>query len=189
MAFRTFMATSARTTTYLRRLMGATVLDRGTYEEIESDPKATFQAGVTVLLSSVAAGVGAVGFGGHPAANVAFAGTVALLAWGAWALVIFEVGVRVMPQPETRSNVGELMRTIGFASAPGVLRVFGILPGVTVPVFALTAVWLLAAMVVAVRQALDYQSTARAVAVCVLGWVLAAVIAIVLGLAFGPTLS
>jgi nucleotide-binding universal stress UspA family protein len=62
-------------------------------------------------------------------------------------------------------------------------------PGVTIPVFAVTAVWMLAAMVVAVRQALDYQSTARAIAVCGVGWALAIVIAIVLGLVFGPTLS
>jgi hypothetical protein len=63
------------------------------------------------------------------------------------------------------------------------------MPGVTVPVFAATAVWMLAAMVVAVRQALDYTSTMRAAAVCVLGWSLAIGIAIILGLLFGPTLS
>jgi hypothetical protein len=57
------------------------------------------------------------------------------------------------------------------------------------PVFAITALWMLAAMIVAVRQALDYQSTARAIAVCGLGWVLAMAMAIVLGLAFGPALS
>jgi hypothetical protein len=62
-------------------------------------------------------------------------------------------------------------------------------PGVTIPVFVLTAVWMLAAMAVGVRQALDYGSTARAVAVCGLGWVLTMAIAIALGLAFGPTLS
>jgi hypothetical protein len=82
-----------------------------------------------------------------------------------------------------------LLRTIGFATAPGCLRVLGVLPGVTIPVFAVTAVWMLAAMVVAVRQALDYQSTARAMVACGLGWVLATAIAIVLGLALGPVLS
>ena len=71
-----------------------------------------------------------------------------------------------MPEPQTRADVGELLRTIGFASAPGMLRVFGIVPGATIPAFAITAVWMLAAMIVAVRQALDYQSTSRAVAVC-----------------------
>jgi hypothetical protein len=94
-----------------------------------------------------------------------------------------------MPQPQTRSNVGELMRTIGFATAPGMLRALGFLPGVTIPVFVLTSLWMLGAMIVAVRQALDYQSTARAITVCVLGWVVATAIAITLGLAFGPTLS
>jgi hypothetical protein len=97
--------------------------------------------------------------------------------------------VRLLPQPQTRSNVGELLRTIGFATAPGCLRVLGVLPGVTIPVFAVTAVWMLAAMVVAVRQALDYDSTARALAVCGVGWLLTIVIVIVLGLAFGPSLS
>ena len=143
--------------TFLQRLVGAAALDAAIYEEVEADERATIQAGATVLLSSAAAGIGAIGFGGQALANVAFASTVALLAWGAWALVTFEIGVRVMPRPQTRSNVGELMRTIGFATAPGCLRVFGALPGVTIPVFAVTAIWMLAAMVVAVRQALDYR--------------------------------
>jgi hypothetical protein len=175
--------------TYLQRLVGAAALDSAIYEEVEADARATGQAAATVLLSSVAAGVGVTGFGGTLAANVAFFSTLALLAWASWALLVYEVGVRVMPQPQTRSNVGELLRTVGFATTPGFLRVFGLLPGVTVPVFALTTVWMLAAMIVAVRQALDYQNTGRAVAVCVLGWVLATTIAVVLGLAFGPTLS
>jgi len=86
-------------------------------------------------------------------------------------------------------DVGELLRTTGFASTPGLLRVLGIVPGVTAPVFAVTAIWMLLAMVVAVRQALDYRSTARAVGVCVLGWVLAIAIAVTLGMLFGPAVS
>ena len=177
------------TTGYLRRLLGAVVLDPGTYEEIEADESATMQAFVTVLLSSVAAGLGSRGLGGSTVANIVFVSTVALLSWAAWALVTFEIGVRLMPQPQTRSNVGELLRTIGFATAPGCLRVLGVLPGSTVPVFALSAIWMLAAMVVAVRQALDYESTARAVAVCALGWVLAIAMAVVIGVVFGPSVS
>jgi hypothetical protein len=114
---------------------------------------------------------------------------VALIAWAAWALITFEIGVRLMPEPQTQSDVGELLRTIGFATAPGCLRVLGVLPGVTLPVFVLSAAWMLAAMIVAVRQALDYTSTTRAVAVCGLGWALAITIAIGLGLAFGPSVS
>ena len=107
----------------------------------------------------------------------------------AWAVVTFEIGYRLMPQPQTRADVGELLRTTAFATTPGMFRVFGIMPGATLPVFAATAVWMLVAMVVAVRQALDYTSTARAVAVCALGWVLALTISLVLGLVFGPTVS
>ena len=94
-----------------------------------------------------------------------------------------------MPEPQTRGDVGELLRTIGFASTPGLIRGLAVITPIAIPVFALSAVWMLAAMIVAVRQALDYQHTSRAIAVCVLGWTLAVAIAVVLGLFFGPTLS
>jgi len=100
-----------------------------------------------------------------------------------------QIGGRVLPEPQTSVDVGELLRTTGFAAAPGILRVFGILPGVTIPVFVITAVWMLAAMVVAVRQALDYRSTGRAIAVCVLGWALAIAFAVALGIFLGPGVS
>ncbi len=175
--------------TYLQRLIGAAALDVAIYEEVEADESATIQACATVIISSLAAGIGSRGFDGNTAGNIALTSIVALLAWAAWALVTYGIGVRILPQPQTRSNVGELLRTTGFATAPGCLRLLGVLPGVTIPVFAVTAIWMLAAMVVAVRQALDYESTARAVAVCVIGWVLAVGIAVVFGLALGPSLS
>ena len=127
--------------------------------------------------------------GGSTPSNIAFVSIVALLAWAAWALLTLQIGGRLLPQPQTRVDVGELLRTTGFAAAPGLLRVFGILPGVTIPAFALTAVWMLAAMIVGVRQALDYTSTARAIAVCALGWALAIAFAVILGLVFGPTVN
>src|SRR5262249_1019443 len=153
--------------------IGAVSLDAPIYEEVEADPGATVQAFVVVVLSSLAAGIGARGFGGTGAVHVAFFSMVALMAWGAWALVTLQIGGRLLAEPQTVVDAGELLRTLGFATAPGLLRIFGILPGVTIPVFAITAVWMLAAMVVAVRQALDYTSTARAVLVCALGWTLA----------------
>jgi hypothetical protein len=174
---------------FLHRLMGAAMLDVSTYEEVEADRRATSQALAVVILSGLAAGAGAWrAESGGPAAVFAVA-TIAMIAWAAWALLIFEIGGRLIPEPQTRVDVTELLRTIGFASTPGILRVFGVLPGVAVPVFVLTAVWMLLTTVVAVRQALDYTSTIRAVVVCVLGWTLALVMAIVLGLMFGPKLG
>src|SRR5436309_291191 len=183
------MASTTSTNTFLQRLIGAVSLDAAIYEEVEADRGATGQAVAVVLLSSLAAGIGARGLGGDSPSNIAFISMVALLAWAAWALLTFQIGGRLMPEPQTRVDVGELLRTIGFASAPGILRVFGVLPGVTIPAFAITSVWMLAAMVVAVRQALDYTSTARAIAVCVVGWALAITFAIAIGLVFGPTVQ
>jgi hypothetical protein len=181
--------TAVGNNTFLQRLIGAAALDAAIYEEVEADESATSQAFAVVLLSSVAAGIGAGAAGAPSVSRVVFFSIVSLLAWATWAVVTFEIGTRILPGEQTRADVGQLLRTIGFASTPGLLRVLGIMPAVTVPVFAVTAVWMLAAMVVAVRQALDYRSTARAVAVCALGWVLAIAIAVVLGVVFGPSAS
>jgi len=175
--------------TFVRRLLGAAALDASVYEEVEADQAATTQALAVVLLSSAAAGIGAQELGETSPASVALFSTIALIAWMGWAFVTYEIGVRLLPEPETRSDPGELLRTIGFATAPGLLRIFALLPGARVPVFALTAVWMLVAMILAVRQALDYKSTGRAIGVCALGWVLSIVFAFVLGLLFGPSLA
>jgi hypothetical protein len=165
------------------------MLDVRTYEDVEADRSATGHALGVIVMASVAAGIGASGWSTDAqrvAALSAFAALVALLAWASWALLTYEIGARVLPEAQTRADVGELLRTLGFSAAPGVFLVFGILPGLTAPVFAVTAVWMLATMVVALRQALDYASTTRALIVCGLGWLLALVMVIVLGLTFGP---
>ena len=140
-------------------------------------------------MSSLAAGIGARGLGSGSLPQVVFIGSVSLMAWAAWALLTYEIGVHLLPEPQTRADVGELLRTIGFASTPGLLRVFGVFPEAAIPAFAISSIWMLLAMIIAVRQALDYRSTARAVAVCVVGWSLALVFAIGLGFFFGPVLS
>jgi hypothetical protein len=183
------MATTTTTTPFVMRLIGALALDPVTYEEVEADRSATGQAMLVVVLSSVGAGIGARGLGSGSLQSMVFISAVSLLAWAAWALLTYQIGVRLMPDTDTRPDVGELLRTLGFSAAPGMLRIFGIVPGAAIPAFAITAIWMLAAMVVAVRQALDYTSTARAVAVCGLGWALAIAIAVGLGLVFGPTVS
>ncbi len=183
------MPSTTVTNSFTQRVIGALALDAAIYEEVEADRGAITQAVTVVLLSSLAAGVGSRGLGGTTVQGIVFIAVIALIAWAAWALVIFEIGSRLMPEPQTRVDVGQLLRTIGFAAAPGMLRVLGVMSAATIPVFAITAVWMLAAMIVAVRQALDFTSTVRAVAVCLLGWTLAIAIAVALGLLFGPTVT
>jgi hypothetical protein len=183
------MATTTVANSLTQRVIGALALDPTIYEEVEADPSATSQALWIVVLSSVAAGIGSRGLGGTSVSGIAFITMLSLLAWASWALLVFEIGARLMPELGTRSSVAELLRTIGFSSAPGLLRVLGVMSSATIPVFAVTSVWMLAAMIVGVRQALDYRSTGRAIAVCVLGWVLAMTIAVGIGLFFGPALQ
>ena len=183
------MATTTVRNSFLQRLIGAAALDTAIYEEVEADPSATAQAFLIVVAASLAAGLGARGLLDVTLAGMLFYSAIALIAWAAWALLVFEIGARLMPAPQTRVDVGQLLRTIGFASTPGLLRALGIMPAVAAPVFVVTSVWMLLAMIVAVRQALDYRSTAAAVAVCLLGWALAIVVAVVLGVLFGPTVS
>jgi hypothetical protein len=183
------MPTQTIPTPFVMRLIGALAIDPVLYEEVEADRSATWQAMLVVILSSLSAGVGAFGWGNGSLRGVLFISGLALLSWVTWAVITFEIGTRLMPERQTRADVGQLLRTIGFSAAPGMLRIFGIVPGATLPAFIITAVWMLVAMVVAVRQALDYESTARAVAVCGLGWALSIGLAVAAQLFFGPTVS
>jgi hypothetical protein len=176
-------------TTFPRRVMGATILDARTYEEVEADRLASAQAAAVVLLAGIAGGIGVLGTG-MPTFTSLIAGVIgSLLGWVSWAALTFFIGTRLLPEPQTKSDIGELLRTIAFASAPGLLRVIGVVPVVGPSIYALASIWMLVAMIVAVRQALDYRSTARAVAVCIVGWALSLVIAAILGVVFAPTVS
>jgi hypothetical protein len=171
---------------FVRRMVGAAALRAGIYEEVEADRRATGQALVVVLLSGAAAAVGSGGLAAGALADLVTHGAVSLAAWVVWAVLTYQIGARLFPESRTRADVGELLRTLGFAAAPGLLLVFGAIPGLTVPVFGLATAWMLLAMIVAVRQALDYSSTGRAVAVCVLGYVLTFGFLVLFGFFFGP---
>lgn len=170
--------------TFTERMIRAARLDAAVYEEIEADSAAIGPAMAVVILSSIAAGIGSVQVA---QTNIIVTVLAALLGWYVWAFLTYFIGTRLLPEPQTEADVGQLLRTIGFATAPGILRVLGIIPGLTNIVFLVTNLWILAAMVVAVRQALDYESTGRAVGVCLIGWLIQMVIlSILISLAGGP---
>jgi hypothetical protein len=154
----------------LSRMVRASKLDVSLYEEVEADRGAMGQAVLVVVISSVAAGIGtltATGLGGLLLGTVS-----ALLGWVVWAYLTYLIGTRMLPEPQTSADPGEMMRTIGFSSAPGVVRILAVVPVLTDIVILVASVWMLVAMVVAVRTALDYTSTARAVGVCIIGWLI-----------------
>ncbi len=156
----------ARRLSFIHRVLGASRFDIQTYEEVEADHTALGQALGVVVISSLAAGIG---IGGTAAGAVAVT-VVSLVGWAFWAWVTYVIGVRIFPTTQTDADWGQLLRTTGFSASPGVLRILGVLPGFTGIVFLICTVWMLAAFIVAVRQALDYTSVWRAVGVCCFGW-------------------
>lgn len=155
------------------RMMRAARLDAGLYEEVEADDSATGQAIGVVVISAIAAGIGG-GEGGI--GGVLFVSVAALLGWYIWAYLTYWIGTRILPGPSTEATPGQLLRTLGFASSPGIVRILGVIPGVAGILFLVAAIWMLAAMIIAVRSALDYESTWRALGVCAIGWVIQALV-------------
>lgn len=150
----------------VRRMLGAARLDTDTFDEVRADKTATVQAAIVVAIVAVAQAIGAAGEGspGMIGGMVpAFAG------WILWSGVAYLLGTRVF---QGRATGRELLRVLGFAQAPSLLGILGIVPGMAGPLGVVLGVWLLIAGVVALRQALSI-STARAIITAVAGWIIA----------------
>ena len=151
------------------RMIRASRLDVHIFEEVEADTSATRQALSVVLLVALATGIASmttIGLLGLLAGVV-----VAVAGWAIWAWIIYFIGTKILPEHETHADWGQLARSLGFAQSPGVLRVFGVVPGVGGIIFLVVSVWMLVSMVIAVRQALDYTSTLRAIGVVLIGFI------------------
>tara|TARA_Y100001970_G_scaffold255950_1_gene333176 strand:+ start:293 stop:814 length:522 start_codon:yes stop_codon:yes gene_type:complete len=168
---------------FVNRIIRACKLDISLYEEVEADKSATLQAALVVVLSSLAAGVGALSLG---ASNFLMAPILSLISWYVWAYLIYLIGVKLFPEANTKADHGQLLRTIGFSSAPGLIRIFGFTPDLMTITFIGGGIWMLVAMIIAVRQALDYESTWRAIGVVVIGFLVQAIVLIILLRIFGP---
>ena len=161
-------------TPFVSRMIRASMLDVHLYEEVEADRSALGPAMAVVVLSSIAGGVvlfEALGVQGMVIGTIG-----ALIGWFIWAFMTYVIGTKLLPEPQTHADLGQLLRTIGFSSAPGLIRVLAVIPALADLVHFIAGIWMLVAMVIAVRQALDYHSTLRAVGVCAIGWVVQIVV-------------
>lgn len=158
--------------TMVDRMMGAAFLDIDTFEEVEHDQTATMQAGAVVAIVAVAAAIGQSPLGIAGAVKGALA---ALVGWLVWAGITYLVGDKLLGGTATW---GELLRTLGFAQAPGVLLILGIIPILGTPITFVAALWMLATAFVAIRQALDF-GNGKTLATVVVGWLCYAVLALI----------
>ena len=153
----------------INRMVGAARLDVHVFEEVEDDASATRQALIVVALVALATGIASLERIG-PSGLITGVG-IAILGWSVWAWIIYFIGSKLIPSQETHADWGQLARALGFAQSPGALRVFGFVPVIGDTIFIAASLWQLVAMVIAVRQALDYNTTWRAVGVVLLGFI------------------
>lgn len=161
-----------------QRMMGAAMLNVATYEEVEADRTATSQAAIVVAIVAVATAIGAIGEG----TGGIIAGLIgALVGWLVWSAITYFVGTKLFGGT---ADLGEMLRTIGFAQTPGVLNVLGIIPILGGLVRFVVFLWVLVAVVVAIRQALDF-STGKAVGTAIVGAIAYWLIMMLVMLVFG----
>jgi len=163
-------------------MLGAAMLDVGTYEEVEHDLEATGQAAAVVAMVAIAA---AIGGASHGSGGIIGRPLAALVGWGIWSGVTYLIGSRLMGGTATW---GEMLRTIGFAHSPGLLYVLAGIPLLGPLVGAVAGIWMLFAGIIGIRQGLDV-STSKAILTAFLGWLAAIVVGIAIGIAFGVPAS
>ena len=173
----------------INRMVRAARLDSNLYEEVEADTAANKQALLAVIVVSLLSGIGS-GIGGLVTRGGLWfiwgllMGLVSsIVGWLAWSFVTYFIGTRLFKTAQTSATWGELLRTIGFSNSPGVLRFFSFVPYLGGVIAFGASVWSLIAGVIAVRQALDF-STGRAIATCIVGWIIYMVIVFLITILF-----
>ncbi len=157
------MLEATRQSSIVDRMIRAARLESQVYEEVEHDQSATGQAMLVVVIGAVAAGIGALSGG---ISGLIVGVVFALVGWAAYAFTTYLVGAYIFKGPETECTWGELLRTLGFASSPRILLVLGIIPVIGLLIWPVVFVWWVIATVIAIRQALDFD-TWRAIATAV----------------------
>jgi hypothetical protein len=171
--------------TFGERVVGAMKLDANTFEDVERDTTAIGQSVGVIALAAVAAGIGSIYAGGL--SGIVRMTIMSVIGFLIWSLIVWAVGTKLMPEPATKADFAETFRVLGFSAAPGlasVLMIVGIVPLIgwlfALMISLVIWLWQIAAMVVAVRQVLDYSTTGKAVAVVLIGFVINLVIMFVI---------
>ena len=146
----------------VNRMMRAARLDVNLYEEVEADRNATSQAATVVGIAAVSSALGGAiaaaifGAGGGVIGAVLGGIITAFLGWVMWSYIAYFIGTSVFGGTATP---GELLRTVGFAQAPGALGILVAIPFLGALIALALWVWSVVAGVIALRQALDIDTT------------------------------
>lgn len=159
----------------LERMIRAMKLDAEFYEMVEADSRYMREALIIVTIAAICGAIGTM---------IAYRGTAmelitglfaTLFSWVAWAGITLFIGTTITKGPETKSDMGEMLRVLGYAHTPQILFILLFIPLVGTLIAAVASVWSLIAGIVAIRQALDF-TTMRAIITVVIGWVVVLVL-------------
>ncbi len=173
----------------VNRMIRAAKLDVSFYEMVEKDPNATNQALLVVIIASICSGIGSaiagtmIGGIGAVISGLIIGAITALIGLLIWSFLTYIIGTRIFKGPETKATYGELIRCIGFSYSPNVLAILLFIPLIGPVITFIAMIWSLVAMVIAVRQALDF-STGRAIATCIVGFIVMVLITTIIGMTF-----
>lgn len=95
-----------------------------------------------------------------------------IVRWALWVTVILMVGGGLLRTGNTQISWSEMGRVLGFAYTPGVLAIFSWVPVVGWLISVAAFIWTLAAAIMGVRQAMDFEGTGRAILVVVIAGVI-----------------
>lgn len=171
----------------INRVVRAARLDVDLYEGVEADTSLTQEALIVVVLVSIAGGIGSFLAGifsgsiGSALLGLILSVVLGVISYYIWAYVTYFVGTELF---EGTADVGELLRTLGYASGPRVLSILTFIPCLGPLAGLVGAIWALVAGVVAVRQALDFDTT-KTILTVVIGWVIVFIVTILVSVVLG----
>jgi Yip1 domain len=160
------------------RMVGAMQANVSTFQEIEADTTAMGQAVAVIVIAGVASLIGNVWRAGIGVGVMHL--IISIIGYALWSLIVVLVGTKVMPEPTTKADFNEGFRVIGFTASPGVFNVLAIVPFLGPLISFAIWVWMVVIGVVAVREVLDYTSTARAIVVCLIAAVVCWIITVLI---------
>jgi hypothetical protein len=161
---------------YLNRFLGAALLDVKLYQEVAAEPRFLNQAWITVLIYAMLAAWGSFGRAGAVGSNIGM--ITAVIGWYVWAFSTYFCATRWFRETSAEVERGDrktVIRVMGFACAPGAIRILGLLPGMGILVFVGATIWMIVAATIALKVAFNFESTARAAGACIIGWIIGAI--------------
>lgn len=163
----------------IERMIRAARLDPDLYNEVERDESATPQAAAVVLIVAVCAVLGAA-ISHDRTHSLIGAALNGLVGWLIRSFIILIIG-RLLGGT---ADLGEVLRALAFAYTPGVLKLFAYVPIVGPLAYIVAGVWAFIATVIAVREAMDFD-TGKAVLTVLLPTIILFILAGAAALLFG----